>query len=58
MLEMRYLPRRAANDEWNQSKRKKSPKMKETGILRDIFTLDMEMQNFGFSQIVFGIALV
>ena len=60
---MRYLPRQAANREWNQPTRMKfvsaerqicKQRMKGVGDLKASLTLDMEM----FDQLAFGLALV
>ena len=65
-----YLPRKAANREWNQPKRTKfvaagcqicqqqSTRMKGVGDLKSTLTLDMEMRSLEFAQLVFGLALV
>ena len=56
-----YLPRKAANREWNQPKRKKCVavnEMKEGGDLKSMLTSDMEMRSLEFAQLVFSFVLV
>ena len=58
---MGYLLRKAANNEWNQPKRKKFVavnKMKEGGDLKSMLTSDMEMRSLEFAQLVFSFVLV
>ena len=56
---MGYLPRKAPNMEWKQSKRivLQSTKLKGVVLKRDL-TSDMEMISLEFAQLVFGLALV
>jgi len=72
MLEMSdvgYLPRKAANREWNQPKRMKfvvecqifqqqSMRMKEVGDLKTTLILDMETWSLEFAQLVFCLAFI
>jgi hypothetical protein len=56
-----YLPRTADNRQWNQSKEKRvlqSTKLKGVGDLKSTLTTDMEMQSWGFFQLVFGLSMV
>lgn len=58
---MEFLPKRAANRDWNQPKKKKcmqSIKLNRVGDLKRISTLDMEMQSSEFVQLVFSLALI
>ena len=67
---MGYLPRRAANREWNQPKRMKlvaaecqmcqqqSTGMKGVGDLKSALRLDVETVSLEFAQLVFCFALV
>ena len=53
---MGYLPRRAANRKWKQSRRKKFVAVKkdekETGDVKSALTSNMWMQNLEFAQLV------
>ena len=67
---MGYLPRRAANREWNQPKRMKfvaaecqicqqqSTRMKGVGDVKSALISDMETWSLKFVQLVFCLALV
>jgi hypothetical protein len=58
---MGYLPRKAANREWNKSRRKKffavNKDEKGVGDLKTDFTTAMEMQSLEFAQQVSCLAL-
>jgi hypothetical protein len=49
-----YLPRKAANREWNQPKRK----FVKVNKAERSWTSDMEMQSLEFSPLVFCLALI
>jgi hypothetical protein len=60
-IAMGYLPRKVANRECKQSRRKKfvavTKNEKEAGDLKTTLTSDMEMQSFDFVQLVSCLAL-
>jgi hypothetical protein len=58
---MGYLPRKAANREWNQPRRKKfvavNKNEKGTEDLETALTSDMKMQSLELAQLVFCLSL-